>query len=573
MFTIQYLKATTDRYIPLYLDDLNHTQYGGISFNTYFNSFYTNHWIEHTTVRHFSYSLILTGNICVQLYQVGHKHKEILLKEEILNSCNSSSTQKIDFTISTKDKGTRLYLKILYLDPLSKFITGQLQTEADYLSTNIKIGIVTCSFKRDDYLKKTIKEIYSREDIIHDIITYIIDNGQTLLEKDFSHYNNLKLISNKNLGGAGGFTRGIIEAKNNSQVSHILLMDDDISLDAETIFRTIQFLKYVNTNIAIAGTMLNKYRYNFQFESGANYHPYFIGYQPKFTNLNMEKKENIDLMTQSNSFTYGGWWYFLFSKEQLLKAGYPLPFFLLGDDSEYGLRLQKLAKANIIAPPGIAIWHDPFSAKKQNWIKYYFVRNLVIVNLIHFPFSIYYKIFSLAESLLAGIFKFNYEQTYYTIQALKDLLKGPSFFENLDHEKNHLELIKKQKVNIVSNYLKIEKQYRILSPKKNIILTALSYITLNGHLLPKSLLKNKEVLIKNYIRCPHTVVGNKYIRELIPFTKQYQVREISHRIFFKNLFEFIILFGILFIKIPVLKKKWNLKKEILTSEQYWNKQF
>ena len=50
---------------------------------------------------------------------------------------------------------------------------------------------------------------------------------------------------NKNAGGAGGFTRTIIETKKQEEengLTHILLMDDDVVMQPESIYRTYKIL-------------------------------------------------------------------------------------------------------------------------------------------------------------------------------------------------------------------------------------------------------------------------------------------------------------------------------------------
>lgn len=69
---------------------------------------------------------------------------------------------------------------------------------------------------------------------------YVSDNGQTL------QLNNNRLISvfhNENLGGAGGFTRCLIEAKMSKEpYTHFVFMDDDIILDTHAIEKLIALL-------------------------------------------------------------------------------------------------------------------------------------------------------------------------------------------------------------------------------------------------------------------------------------------------------------------------------------------
>ena len=553
-----------------------------ISFDTYFNSFYLNYWLRYTQVYDFFYSFFFTGDVCVELYQEDAlNNKKLLIKENFIK-CISTTPNTLHFNIDKKkDKHTRLYVVIKPINNQSKsfFISGALKTHAHYKYNAIKIGIVMCSFKREHYVKNTVQEIYSNSYLHDKIMTYIVDNGRTLLASNFAQYPNLQIIPNKNLGGSGGFTRGMMEVKHNPLLTHILLMDDDISLDAEVIYRTILFLRYANPEVVIAGTMLDKHLGTFQYESGANFNKYFIGYKPKYRNLNMTLSSNLNKMTVNNKFDYGGWWYLVFSKEQLTDTGYSLPFFLLGDDSEHCLRLKKVNNAKLITPPGIAVWHDPFYAKKQTWLRYYFTRNLVHVNLIHFRTSIYYKIFSLARNFFQSIYLFEYDSAMYTIKAMQDILKGPNFFNNIDHENFHLKLIKTPSITTtkISNNNN-NATYR----KPNIFLTLLSLITLNGHLLPSFLLSNKEhtLFIKQngqsfYKRflILSSSVGYKYVREKIPLSSNFEVKKISHKTFFKLCFKFIFFFIILFIQIPILKLQWHFKIRHFVSENYWKKQF
>ena len=60
---------------------------------------------------------------------------------------------------------------------------------------------------------------------------FVSDNGNSLNYNTDS--NHIKVYSNKNYGGAGGFTRCLIEAMNNdmAQYTHFIFMDDDVVLD------------------------------------------------------------------------------------------------------------------------------------------------------------------------------------------------------------------------------------------------------------------------------------------------------------------------------------------------------
>ena len=67
------------------------------------------------------------------------------------------------------------------------------------------------------------------------------DNGKTLDMNKLSSAH-IHIVQNKNTGGAGGFTRDLIEIldANNAgmEITHVLLMDDDIVIDPESLLKT-----------------------------------------------------------------------------------------------------------------------------------------------------------------------------------------------------------------------------------------------------------------------------------------------------------------------------------------------
>ena len=96
---------------------------------------------------------------------------------------------------------------------------------------NVNIAVDICTFKREKYLERNIRQL-KRDILFNDalevsdrISIYIIDNGKTLKadpemqELLDSCGGKVQVFENKNAGGTGGFTRGMMEAlKHNGQV-------------------------------------------------------------------------------------------------------------------------------------------------------------------------------------------------------------------------------------------------------------------------------------------------------------------------------------------------------------------
>lgn len=100
-------------------------------------------------------------------------------------------------------------------------------------------------------LKRVIRFLEKEENDSLNLCYWLIDNGKTLsANKEISRLieqypDNFKIIENRNVGGAGGFTRGMIEAiaeKQKFGLTHVQLMDDDASFDPELFIRAYGFL-------------------------------------------------------------------------------------------------------------------------------------------------------------------------------------------------------------------------------------------------------------------------------------------------------------------------------------------
>ncbi|WP_406038200.1 hypothetical protein [Succinimonas sp.] len=95
----------------------------------------------------------------------------------------------------------------------------------------------------------------------------VIDNGNTLKSEDVA---GALLVKNRNLGGTGGFTRGLIHFQETGKHTHCLFMDDDASCEAGAIFRSMSFQRHVTDHkVSLNGAMLFENIKFMQWENGA----------------------------------------------------------------------------------------------------------------------------------------------------------------------------------------------------------------------------------------------------------------------------------------------------------------
>lgn len=145
---------------------------------------------------------------------------------------------------------------------------------------DVRISIATTTFKKEDYITRNISILerelfYSDEPAKNHIRLRIIDNGRTLDPDEFnSEY--IHVYPNENVGGAGGFTRGILESisAEDFKATHVLLMDDDVMVLPESFIRTYSLLALVKPQYSeryVSGAMLYFEQMNLRTKTLAMY--------------------------------------------------------------------------------------------------------------------------------------------------------------------------------------------------------------------------------------------------------------------------------------------------------------
>lgn len=478
---------------------------GIVSLNTYFNSFYEQFYANYTNLRSLFYSLRLEGDFQVSVFREVRESKgKELVYINLLENCRRSHWYNVllPFNFDPEENG-RVYLEIKCLSDRGLFIEGAIATDREKLR-DVSLGIVICTFKKEAYVKNTVSTILQDKLLANkDFKVFIVDNGKTLKSDEFSDPR-LDLISNRNLGGSGGFTRGLVEALKNDEHTHFLLMDDDIELDSESIYKLITLYEYAADDFAVAGSMLDLRKKHILYEAGALFgkaaenqklEPFSV--TPLKHNLDLKDSDSLNDLLLEEHIDYGGFWFFAFSKKTIDKIGLIMPFFIKVDDMEFGLRITKHLNNRIVAFPSIAVWHEPFYAKDIGWDNYYTVRNFLITNSVHSA-SEYMKLIQyMTKSIIRSLFYFDYNFPQATIRAFEDFMKGPTFFQSSDPESLHahlLEVNQHYKSQILPhNYYAAE----LFDQKPNCfgLKKMLGILTINGHLRPNYIGRKNEAFI------------------------------------------------------------------------------
>ncbi|MDF5728056.1 MAG: glycosyltransferase [Rhizonema sp. PD38] len=486
---------------------------GVLSLNTYFNSFFENFYAKYTHLSSLYYLLKLEGSFQISLYRESHnKDDRDLIHIQNFDNCQPSQPVKISLSNSqqSEDAG-RIYLEITCLSERGLFLEGFIATDKPKIR-EVSLGIITCTFKKEAYVRKTISTIL-KDKFLQDkkYQVFVVDNGKTLNEDDFEQQR-VQLIPNRNVGGSGGFTYGLIQALQGDVNTHFLFMDDDIELESESLYRLFSLYEYAKVDFAVSGSMLDLYKKHILSEAGAMYGRYLAPdgeyqYNP-FTvvalkrGLNLENSANTNLLISEDNPDYGGFWFFSFSRKTIQEMGLPLPFFIKVDDMEFGLRIKERLSKSIVAFPGIAVWHEPFYAKTPVWDIYYEFRNRLITHSLRSSLKYLDAIKFITQGLLHKLFLFDYNSAEMVINAFEDYMQGPVFIKSNEPETLHAKVLGISKSyksqSVQENYFNNSINENFMDEKHEVTIfnKIIGIVTLNGHLLPNFLLSKDDVLFR-----------------------------------------------------------------------------
>lgn len=430
-------------------------QGGVVSSNAYFSSFYEKLYTQYTSLKSLYYLLQLEGDFRISIcreFSTGKK-KEVIFEESFKNCKFSEPVKTPPISLLQNESAGRIYIELLCLSESGIFAEGLILTDEPKIR-EVTLGMIICTFKKETYVKNTLSAIF-QDSLLQNknFDVFVIDNGKTLDPEQLKHPK-LTLVPNINAGGSGGFTRGLVEALDKNIYSHFLLMDDDINVESESIYRLISLYEYAVSEFAVAGALLDLNNRHMLYEAGALYNEgsKTRGFGPGALtalnyNIDLKITDSLNQLLIEKDADYGGFWCFCFSREIVEKIKLPLPLFIKIDDVEFGLRIRKVLKVPIVAFPAIAVWHLPASAKNLNWETYYYARNDLIAYSIHFSLGYIEPIKHFTKVIIQSLLASNYDQAHMYIKAYEDYLKGPDFIKNSDPEALH------------SNTLKLSRKY------------------------------------------------------------------------------------------------------------------
>jgi GT2 family glycosyltransferase len=451
---------------------------------TYFNGFSGTRWLRYTNIKDLWLSFIVKGNCTISVLRKylkdGMEKTEVVLTKSVSEKNNASYQWKCCDSIKYG-----LYCIEITTNNSEQAIISNLNYETKSIEPrNIGLTVVICTYKRERFVKRNIEKIKNafldnpNADIHNNLELLIIDNGNSLTEEDICS-ESVFLYPNQNTGGTGGFSRGIIEAihrKKQEDGRYIILMDDDIELETEVLNRTYTLLGALKEEFYssfLGGSML-------RLDNPCILEEWAGVWKNKIKSIgkgkNLKNINNLLLTDYFEEGNYNAWWFCCIPLNVINNKNLPMPFFIHGDDIEYGLRnCEKIIHLN-----GIGVWHSVFENKRPSNLEYYDVRNFMIINSIYCQDFFGFKSgISLLKRCIANLMRMRYKDVELNMLGAYDFLKGPENWNQINIIEKHNQIIQ---LGYQFKYIEgLEKIDRVNSVNK-----FLSMITLNGAFLPKA---------------------------------------------------------------------------------------
>ncbi len=427
------------------ISDSEYVQYDLL---TYFNAFSNEKWRRYTVVDNVHLHLNVRGTLDIDLV-----------------SCDKTPTRPQTTILSSHHVEHDDYqvVEFEFPDVASTLLgvrmrsRGGVEVKEAYYFTKVdeslvrpvELAIAMTTFRNERYVIPNI-ELVKREILACDepvakhLTMHVIDNGRSLDVEELSS-DRVRIHPNPNVGGAGGFTRGMIEAmEQDERATHVLLMDDDVQVSPESIKRTFNVLSLVNDEYVeafVSGAMMSFERQdefyedlgyvdadakpgpvkNRYIEDGKVVDPFIIS--------DPEDAINVETSGTRRKHRYAGWWYCCIPVSCIERNGLPLPLFIRCDDMEYGNRCAD----HFITMNGICVWHVMFGSKYRQAIeRYQAMRNSLIAQATTGVFEGINFMQRWHALVYQDLKDFNYVGVELSLAAVEDFLKGPDFIKHVN---------------------------------------------------------------------------------------------------------------------------------------------
>ncbi|MUU72928.1 glycosyltransferase [Pseudarthrobacter sp. GA104] len=367
-----------------------------LSLGTYFNAFPASYWRRWTHVRQIRLVVETSGHGSVTVYKSNARGTIQRVEGARLDGDTTTA-----FELSIKPFGDGGWYWFDLASSRGDLVLKQARWEGPQpLRSGERATIQITTMDKPDFCLANIRSLVEHPDALElakEVI--IVDQGSRKVahQPGFAEVAELfgpklRVIDQANLGGSGGFARGMYEAVENGS-DYVLLLDDDVVMEPESIMRMMAFSGRCKNPTIVGGHMFDLYSRSTLYSMGETIDARRFSPGQPHQDMQMRHDFGVSNLRQTPwlhrrvDVDYNGWWMCLIPTSVIRTIGLPLPVFIKWDDSEYGLR-ARAAGIRTVSLPGAALWHISWIDKDDlvGWQAYFHNRNRLITALLHSPY-------------------------------------------------------------------------------------------------------------------------------------------------------------------------------------------
>ena len=409
-----------------------------VSLGTYFNAFPASYWRRWSVLQDVLLRLRIQGAGTVIVYRSTARGKSHSVESIIFDSDEPQEFQ-LELPLDQFIDGGWYWFDIAAGDRDVTLYEADWAARTDRVqSGRFSIGITT--FNRAEMCIDGLRVLGEAPDVLEILDQiYVVDQGTERVEDhpEFAEgskgvADKLQVITQGNLGGSGGFSRGMYETVQAGSSDYVLLLDDDVITEPESMLRAVTFADLARRPTIVGGHMFSFYDRSVLHAFGETVAPYnfWWGSAPGTNeghDFGRRSLRHTPWLHRRVDVDYNGWWMCLIPTATVHELGLALPVFIKWDDAEYGLRARE-AGYPVVSLPGVAVWHVPWQDKNDalDWQAYYHLRNRLVAALLHSPYEHGGSVVTEnMEHQIRHLLSMQYSTATLRLMAIEDVLSGP----------------------------------------------------------------------------------------------------------------------------------------------------
>lgn len=367
-----------------------------VSLATYFNAFPASYWRRWTTLSGVRLSVSSKGSGDVLVYRSNARGVIQMVDSK---SLEGEKTTIFDLGFDYFIDGGWYWFDVISRSDDFAMTNAEWQAPPDTKApkTTSALTIAVTTLNRVSYCLDLLHTISGDPDALDGLSQIVVvDQGtekiresERFTEVEEELAGKLRVIEQVNAGGSGGFSRGMIETLGDVSSDFVMLLDDDVVVEPESIRRTLVFGSLCTSPTIVGGHMFDMFDKTKLHAFGEGIDTWNFMWGPVTAGRHdfaASSLRETGWLHQRLDVVYNGWWMSLIPTVIIREIGLSLPVFIKWDDAEYSLRARKHGY-NTVSLPGAAVWHVSWVDKddSRDWQAFYHARNRLISALLYSP--------------------------------------------------------------------------------------------------------------------------------------------------------------------------------------------